>query len=259
MKSWIQNRVVLIFLFAAGCCTAQAQQEGVATEAEPPSDATFALKAVADFAAAETWEDAAKLVLDAEALRPKMEAHYKRFKWRPGGLESIRYDRSHEVKGLELYATHDFELRFKDGKTPVLCTVVQSGEEYLVDWEIFAQLRDQSFETFLEEKSKEPVSFRVSCVRGVPFAKENELKLPGGVERLRIRWRPGAGDAVVGVLTGKSSEMGLQVAKLVSWANYRPMRIEVRWTESGGNEYVELVGLEAIDFSTPSVVGSGGS
>lgn len=244
-----------LLLFLAGSCWLGAQEtEGDGEEVEKPNEAALALKALVDFVTAESWEDAAKLALDAEVLRPRMEAHYERFEWKPISEPEIRYDRSTKVTGDIVYFTHDFEVREKNsGDLPVLLTVVQAGESFLVDWEIFAQLRDNSFETFVKEQITDAMSFRVSGVRGVPGGKEAELPLEGGVERLRIRWRPSISEAV-SVFTGKSTDAGKAIVNIASWRSYRPFRVEARWVVDGETSFIELTKIEPINFRTPSVV-----
>ena len=184
-----------------------------------------------------------------------MEAHYTRFEWVPLKEPQIRYDRSTKISGDVAYFSHDFEVidEGEEGAMPALTTVVQYEDQYSVDWEIYAQLRNESFETFLKEQITEPMSFRVLAVRGVPLGKEEELPLEGGVERLRVRWRPNIPEAV-SVYAGKSTAAGVSMAKLTSWNTYRPFRIEVKWNSADDVSYIELTNLEIINFRTPSVV-----
>lgn len=250
MKS-TKRSIAFAILLAVSCCWSATGQEVVK---EKPNEATLALKALMDFATAETWEEAAKLALDGEKLKPQMEAHYKRFEWKAMEVEEIRYDRSTRVKGEQVYFTHDFEVKSKDPETtPVLTTVVQIEDKFFIDWEIFAQLRDQTFEAFIKEQISEPMSFRVSAVRGVALGDEAKLSLAGGVERLRVRWRPGMAEAV-SVFAGKDTEVGQALTKSASWQNYRPFRIEIRWAKEGEVSFMELTKIAPIDFKTPSVL-----
>ncbi|MEM7014377.1 MAG: hypothetical protein AAF585_23190 [Verrucomicrobiota bacterium] len=243
----------IAFAFAlavSSCWSALAQDDAQ----EKPSEAALALKALMDFVTSETWEDAAKLALDGDKLKERMTAHYERFEWKAMDVDEIRYDRSTRVNGEQVYFTHDFEVKSKNpDEIPVLTTVVQVGEKFYIDWEIFSQLRDQTFEWFIKDQITDTMSFRVSAVRGVALGDEAELPLPGGVERLRVRWRPGMPEAV-SVFTGKDTEVGKVLASAASWQNYRPFRVEVRWAKEGEFSYMELTKISPIDFKTPSVV-----
>ncbi|MFT5465383.1 MAG: hypothetical protein ACI8UO_000477 [Verrucomicrobiales bacterium] len=246
--------VLSLILFLSSSCWIGAQDVELAEGGEDSNEATLALKALVDFVTAETWEDAAKLALDGEELKPRMEAHYKQFEWKPIVEPEIVYNRSTKVSGDVVYFTHDFEVRPKDRSAlPVLLTVVQNGDKFFIDWEIFSQLHDLAFETFVKERTMEPRSFRVSGVRGVPGPAEAKIPLEGGVERLRIRWRPGIAEAV-SVYAGKSTDAGQALSKIASWEHYRPYRIKVRWVVSEEESFVELLGVEAINFRKPSVI-----
>ncbi|MEO0447909.1 MAG: hypothetical protein AAF191_17705 [Verrucomicrobiota bacterium] len=207
-----------------------------------------AQKTLRSFLESESWEAASAYALDAEHLKERMAAHYGKFLWTPLEVRAVRYDGGSEVSGSEPYFTHNFTLLLH-GKAPVAATMVQVGEKYKIDWELFAQAVDNSFDDFLKGETAGPLTFRLSIHRGVPTGEQEKYSLSGGVVRLRAGGKPGVyfpGDLFV----GKDTEIGKKVLELVPWEFGEPYRVEVKWNEGG---FCEVVSFEGLDFSTPTL------
>jgi len=213
-----------------------------------------AQKTLRSFLEAETWEEAAQYVLDQEHLEARMKRHYETYPWEPVKLEGIRYAGGAEVHGDDSYYTHDFQLAAAGKPMVIPVTMVQVGEEYRIDWEIFAQTYDGTFEEFLKGEDDEVRTFRVNMHRGVVLGEHESLGLDGGTIRLRAAWRPGIffpGD----FFAASNSEVGKKIEERVPWQEGAPFRVDLKWSkcEDGSDSFIEVVGLQSLNFSTPSL------
>jgi hypothetical protein len=211
-------------------------------------------KVLKAFLGAPTWEEAATYVLDKEILAEAMKAHYAKYPWKPVEIAALRYVGGSQVKGKVTYITHDFQLVPKDKPNLVPLTMVQDGDHYLLDWEIFAQTYDGTFEDFLKGKDESIHSFRVVMHRGVVMEDHEALGLEGGVIRLRVAWRPGVffpGE----FFAPAKSDIGKKIEERVPWQEGAAFRVKVKWskTKDGSRSFIEVVGMDALNFSTPSV------
>ena len=232
-----------------------------ATPEEVQAELKKATAALTEFISAGTWEDAAKFVIDADKLKPQMEAHYERFKWQANeGLNLSENGDALRLGRQVIYWTFTFQMveeaqDKETGKTfqrPFRVYLNQIGDDYKVDWELYSQRRDLSFEKFMEEQPDDARSFRVNLVRGVPTAAQEKLGLKGSTVRLRAAWMPGS-NFPVEIFAGNESEVGKEAEELVSYTNGRPFRIEVKWNKSGKEPFLELLKLSRLDMGRPTV------
>lgn len=214
----------------------------------------MAQKSLKAFLEAETWEQAAAYVLNKDDLAAMMKSHYGKYPWKPVEIAALRYGGGSEVKGKVTYFTHDFQLLAKGKPNLVPVTMVQDGDRYLLDWEIFAQTYDSTFEDFLKGKDESEHSFRVIMHRGVIMEDHEALGLEGGVIRLRVAWRPGVffpGE----FFASAKSEIGKKIEERVPWQEGAAFRVKVKWskTKDGERSFIEVVGMDSLSFATPSV------
>ncbi len=242
MKTWI-----FAAFLAVPLASAPAQEA-----AKLDADARKAFEAMAAFSTAPTWEAAAKHVLDAAKLKSRMEAHYRHFTWKP--LAILRWEHRGAIKigGDTAYNTHSFELYVTTLNSPLSVSLVQVGSGYKIDWELFAQFHDRSFEHFLRLPDSPPLTFRLNLVKGVALDSDKKLPLLGEPIRLRAAWYPTIGYPG-NIYAGSESDVGKKAKTLVGWTDGKPFRATVKLAKSGDASFVELVGLEPLDLSSPSV------
>lgn len=216
-------------------------------------DARAAYGALTSFAEAETWKEAANHVLDADALRQQMEKHYSSFDWKPLTIKRWQYRGVIAIDGPNRYNTHNFELMVESlPGTALSMSLIQDGKDYKIDWELFAQFHDRSYEAFLEGATGESQTFRLNLVKGVSLDNDKSLPLLGEPIRLRAAWFPSMGYPG-NIYAGTESDVGKKAKDLVGWSDGRPFRATVQLSKSGSNTFVELTDLQEIDLSTPSV------
>ncbi len=215
-------------------------------------DASKAYDALVAFATAPTWETAAKHVLDREKLRGRMEEHYAGITWKPLAILRSQHRGAIAIDGPSKYNTHNFELIVSTLSVPLSMSVIEVGDEYLVDWELFAQFHDRSFERFLSSKAPKPQTFRLNLVKGITLNEDKNLPLLGEPLRLRAAWYPSMGYPG-NVYVGLESDVGKKAKDLVGWNDGKPFRATVKLTKAEKGNFVEVVELELIDLSTPSV------
>lgn len=211
-------------------------------------------QALKSFLEAASWEAAAAFVLDQDNVAAAMKAHYAKYPWKPVEIAALRYVGGSEVKGKVTYFTHDFQLLAKGKPNLVPITMVQDGGKYLLDWEIFAQTYDGTFEDFLKGKDEGEHSFRVVMHRGVVMGDDEALGLAGGVIRLRVAWRPGVffpGE----FFAAAKSDIGKLIEERVPWQEGAAFRVKVKWskTKDGSRSFIEVVGMDTLNFATPSL------
>lgn len=245
--------LILGLTWAAGQAV-RADEELEAKKREVAKGFESAQKALKAFLEAPTWEEAASYVLDQESLAEMMKAHYAKYPWKPVEIAALRYVGGSEVKGRVTYFTHDFQLAAKEKQNIVPVTMVQNGERYLLDWEIFSQTYDATFEDFLKGKDESVHSFRVVMHRGVVMEDHEALGLEGGVIRLRVAWRPGIffpGEFFAPAKT----EIGKLIEERVPWQEGAAFRVKVKWsrTKDESRSFIEVVGMDSLNFSTPSL------
>ncbi|MEM1296030.1 MAG: hypothetical protein AAGH89_11745 [Verrucomicrobiota bacterium] len=216
-------------------------------------DAQKAYAALQSFAAAGTWEDAANFVLDAEKLSQQMKTHYGSFSWEPLSIRRWQYRGVIAINGPVRYNTHNFELFVESLPGSALSmSLIQDGAEYKIDWELFAQFHDRSFEAFLDGPLSKPHTFRLNLVKGVSLDNDKGLPLLGEPIRLRAAWFPSMGYPG-NIYAGTESDVGKKAKEMVGWSDGRPFRATVQLSKSGASTFVELTQLQEIDLSTPSV------
>tara|TARA_R110002096_G_scaffold147671_25_gene307863 strand:- start:880 stop:1623 length:744 start_codon:yes stop_codon:yes gene_type:complete len=226
------------------------------SSAQDPSklspDAHEAYDALRSFAGASTWKEAAKYVLDPDPLRKQMEEHYSKFDWEPLAIRRWQYRGVIAIDGPVRYNTHNFEVFVETGPGALSMSVIQDGDAYKIDWELFAQFYDRSFEEFLKGPPSKPQTFRLNLVKGVSLDNDKGLPLLGEPIRLRAAWYPSMGYPG-NIYAGTESDVGKKAKELVGWSDGRPFRATVQLSKSGKSTFVELTQLQEIDLSTPSV------
>ncbi len=211
------------------------------------------------FFEAETLEKASEHILNADRLEERLKTHYESYPWTAFEVLALRYGGGSEVKGKETYFVHNFDVVLDGGDRGIAVPVslVQFGERFLVDWELYAQLMYNTFERFLEQKPEGEQTFRLNVHRGVALDEDRALPLEGDVLRLRAGWRPSVffpGN----LYAGSETDAGRTILESVPWENGIASRAVVKWSAAGERAYIEVTGLEVIDFSTPSVFGEEG-
>lgn len=248
----------MVFLVLGVTATTQgfvrAQTEIAAKNKQLAKGFEMAQKSLKGFLQAPSWEEASAFVLDKEILTETMKAHYAKYPWKPVEIAALRYVGGAEVKGKVTYVTHDFQLVPKGKPNLVPVTMVQDGDRYLVDWEIFSQTYDGTFEDFLKGKDENVHTFRVVMHRGVVMEDHEALGLEGGVIRLRVAWRPGVffpGE----FFAPAKSDIGKKIEERVPWQEGAAFRVKVKWskTKDASRSFIEVADLETLNFSTPSV------
>ena len=252
---WLRVILPVLGVTAISQQILQAEEDLTAKKKEVAKGFEAAQKSLKDFLEAPTWEAASAFVLDKEVLAETMKAHYAKYPWKPVEVAALRYVGGAEVKAKTVtYFTHDFQLVPKDKPNLVPLTMVQSGDHYLLDWEIFAQTYDGTFEDFLKGKDDSAHSFRVVMHRGVVLEDHEGLGLEGGVIRLRAAWRPGVffpGE----FFAPAKSEIGKKIEERVPWQEGAAFRVKVKWskTKDARRSFIEVVEMDSLNFATPSV------
>lgn len=249
-------RSVLLFLCVTGGLLqiVRAAEDMEAKNKELAKGLEAAQKALKGFLEAPDWQAASAFVLNKEDLMEPMKSHYAKYPWKPIEVAALRYIGGSEVKGKVTYYTHDFQLLAKDKPSLIPVTMVQDGDQYRLDWEIFAQTYDGTFEDFLKGKDEGAHSFRVVMHRGVVMGDDEALGLAGGVIRLRVAWRPGVffpGE----FFAAAKSEVGKLIEERVPWQEGAAFRVKVKWSKSKdeSRSFIEVVGLDTLNFATPSL------
>lgn len=244
------NCLLLTFLLFPAALPLNAQKSEDSEAAK--KGAVKAIASLDAFLKANTWEEAAKYVMDAEELKPRMKTHYALLPWKKPAVTSLRPIGGTKMPSEKPYYTYDFSLVVEGKPKPVPATVVQVGDAYLVDWEIFSQTMDDSFEKFRTDQGEQAMTFRMGVYRAYVFEEHKDL-IKGGVVRMNGQWRPASMDRVE-MFVGETSALGKAVAETLPWNEFLPCRVKVKWNKSGKTPFVELMGIETMDFSKPSVI-----
>ncbi len=252
MKSLPLTLIVCFFL-THPFANAQDKDKAAAEKEALFAQANKAGAVLRDFFDAKTWEEASKFVLNAKALAPVMKAHYAQFEWMNREVLAVRGTGATKVPGKVVYHVIRADLVVKGMDDYVRVSLVEVGDAYKVDWEPFAQAYDRSFEKFQEQKPGEAHFFRMGLYRGAILPEHAKLPLEGEMVRVIGDWRPNTEERA-SLFTTKSSPLGKAVVESVPYDDFIACRVKVKWNKSGAEPFLELMGLETIDISTPSVV-----
>ncbi len=213
-------------------------ESGITTPARP------ALAALKSFLAAPTWEKRLPWVQKPDTVKAAMERHYQKYPDGPVNVGRIEFIERYRARGgVPPYSM--FEVEGGDLKHAIIVLVEEKSKTDLrVDWEAFAEFKDQLLWDFLNKPASAPGKFRVMIRRSHSFDKD----VPDLARKEAfVLSQPGA-NTTANVFAIKGTAAARLLAQQLAWGDSIAATVQLAWHGEGDRHWVELKTIPAIGW-----------
>jgi hypothetical protein len=235
---------------------APAVQEAV-TKDSPALDR--ARNVVRRFMEAQSWKDRVGLIEATGDPAAALSAYYQSHPDLP--LTNYRLDFFHtETRPDDTGAAYIFFLTYANETDGFPVMVTENRGEFRLDWDLFLEFRERSFQRFVEEFPERPGTFRVVLQR-VTYWESDRDQIPGVDQLLCYKIDPPYPGFTRFAFLDRDTPIGKQMAKELSWES-DPLAAEVqlRWAKfPGGKSYLTIDELVSRSWVRPLPPGLPGS
>lgn len=198
-----------------------------------------ALAALKSFLAAPTWQERLRWVQKPESVKAAMEKHYRRHPDGPVNVARIDFIERYPARsGNPPYCM--FEANGGDLKKTILVLVEErSKADFRVDWEAFAEFKDQLLREFLGKAGSPPGKFRVMIRRSHSFDKRvPDLDRKDSFELSQ----PGI-DTTGSAYSVKGATVSRALSQQLGWGESIAVTVQLAWRGEGDRSWVEIAAV----------------
>ncbi|MFZ4763844.1 MAG: hypothetical protein ACOYMN_02725 [Roseimicrobium sp.] len=200
-----------------------------------PAEARAALAALTKFLDAPNWKSRVPLVQRGQALAQSMEKHAAKYGDGVISVGSITFVERYPSRG-DVPSYCMFEISGGTLKHPVITLIEETPKGNLVDWESFAEFKDDLLLKFLETRGAPPQKFRVLLRRKHYFEKD----VPNMEEKDAYELQQPSADFLGSAFTVRKSPVSQQLSNHLSWGQDIPVIVELKWHTETKNAWVEI-------------------
>jgi hypothetical protein len=215
----------------------QASTEPV-TKDSPPLDR--ARDVVHRFLEAPSWKERVGLIEVSGDPAAALSSYYQNHADLP--LTNYRLDYFHtETRPGDNGAAYIFFLTYANETDGFPVMVMENRGEFRLDWDLFLEFRERTFQHFVEESQEKPGTFRVVLQR-VTYWESDRDQIPLVDQLLCYKIDPPYPGFTRFAFVDRDTPIGKQLAKDLSWES-DPLAAEVqlRWsTFPGGKSYLTI-------------------
>jgi hypothetical protein len=198
-----------------------------------------ALAALKTFLAAPTWQERLRWVQKPESVKAAMEKHYRKHPDGPVKVARIDFIERYPARsGNPPYCM--FEVNGGDLKSAILILVEEKSKaDFRVDWEAFAELKDQLLREFLSKAGSPPGKFRVMIRRSHSFDKSvPDLDRKDSFELSQ----PGV-DTIANAYAVKGAAVSRALSQQLGWGESIAVTVQLAWRGEGDRSWVEVAAV----------------
>jgi len=203
-----------------------------------------ALAALKNFLAAPTWQERLRWVQKPETVKAAMEKHYRMHSDGPVNVARIDFIERYPARsGNPPYCM--FEVSGGDLKRTLLVLVEEKSKaDFRVDWEAFAEFKDQLLREFLSKAGSPPGKFRVMIRRSHSFDKSvPDLDRKDSFELSQ----PGI-DTTGKAYAVKGATVARALSQQLGWGESIAVTVQLAWRSEGDRSWVEVAAVPAFGW-----------